>query len=471
MNEKNPFVFVVDDDASMRDSLRDLLGSAGLDVQTFASAKEFLASPRRDAASCLVLDVQLPGLSGLDLQQELAKLDVQIPIIFITGYGDIPMSVRAMKAGAIEFLTKPFRDEDLLNAVDQAIKRSRQIEQLRNESADEKKYSEDAIRSEISFSEIVGQSAALRRVFEEVETVAPTDSTVLIHGETGTGKELIARAIHNLSLRRSNPFVRLNCAAIPTGLLESELFGHEKGAFTGAIAQRIGRFELANRGTIFLDEIGDIPLELQPKLLRVLQEREFERLGSTRTLHSDARLIAATNANLGERVNEKRFRSDLYYRLNVFPISIPPLRERREDIPFLVRHFVQKYARRMSKRIDTIPPTAMNALSEYHWPGNVRELENVIERAVILCEGGTLSVDETWLKREFLQVSGPAGPSPSTLLSREKETIEGALAVSRGRIAGPVGAAAKLGIPRQTLESKIKRLGIDAQRFRDRQAN
>jgi DNA-binding NtrC family response regulator len=471
MNEKNPFVFVVDDDASFRDSLSDLIGSAGFHVQTFASAQEFLTSPRPDAVSCLVLDVKLPGLSGLDLQQELAKLDVQIPIIFITGHGDIPMSVRAMKAGAIEFLTKPFRDEDLLIAVDQAIKRSRQIEQLRNKSADEKKYSEDAIPSEISFSEIVGQSAALRRVLEAVETVAPTDSTVLIHGETGTGKELIARAIHNVSLRRSNPIVKLNCAAIPTGLLESELFGHEKGAFTGAIAQRIGRFELANRGTIFLDEIGDIPLELQPKLLRVLQEREFERLGSTRTLHSDARLIAATNANLKARMNEKRFRSDLYYRLNVFPILIPPLRERREDIPFLVRHFVQKYGRRMGKRIDTIPATAMNALSESHWPGNVRELENVIERAVILCEGGTFSVDETWLKRELLQVSGPAVPFGGTLLSREKETIEGALTVSRGRIAGPVGAAAKLGIPRQTLESKIKRLGIDLHRFRDRQTN
>jgi DNA-binding NtrC family response regulator len=307
-------VFVVDDDSSIRDSLGDLIGSAGLHVQTFASAPEFLASPRPNAASCLVLDVRLPGLSGLDLQQELAKADVQIPIIFITGHGDIPMTVRAMKAGAIEFLTKPFRDEDLLNAVEQAINRSRQIEQLNNKSTDEKKYSEDALRSEINFAEIVGQSAALRRVLKAVENVAPTDSTVLIYGETGTGKELIARAIHNLSRRRSNPFVKLNCAAIPTGLLESELFGQEKGAFTGAIAQRIGRFELANRGTIFLDEIGDIPLELQPKLLRVLQEREFERLGSTRTLHSDARLIAATNANLAARVDEKRFRNDLFLR-------------------------------------------------------------------------------------------------------------------------------------------------------------
>ncbi len=390
MDEKNPLVFVVDDDASVRDSLEDLIGSAGLDAQTFASAQEFLASPRPHVPSCLVLDVKLPGLSGLDLQQELAKAGAQIPIIFITGHGDIPMSVRAMKAGAIEFLTKPFRDDDLLNAVEQAINRSRQIEQLRNKPAEEKKSSEDALRSEISFSEIVGQSAVLRGVLQEIETVAPTDSTVIIYGETGTGKELIARAIHNLSLRRSNAFVKLNCAAIPTGLLESELFGHEKGAFTGAIAQRIGRFELANRGTVFLDEIGDIPLELQPKLLRVLQEREFERLGSTRTLHTDARLIAATNANLVERVREKRFRSDLYYRLNVFPVSIPPLRERREDIPLLARHFVEKYARRMNKRIETIPAEAMNAMSEYHWPGNVRELENFVERSVILSDDSML---------------------------------------------------------------------------------
>jgi len=359
----------------------------------------------------------------------------------------------------------------LLNAVEQALNRGRQFEQLSNESAEEKPYAEYGLRREIRFSEIVGHSAALRHVLKEVETVAPTDSTALIYGETGTGKELIARAIHNNSLRRSHPFVKLNCAAIPTGLLESELFGHEKGAFSGAIAQRVGRFELANRGTIFLDEIGDIPLELQPKLLRVLQEREFERLGSSRTLRSDARLIAATNANLAERVNEKRFRSDLYYRLNVFPITIPPLRERPEDIPLLVRHFVQKYGQRMRRRIDTIPAATMNALIEYHWPGNVRELENVIERAVILCDSDIFSVDQTWLKRKSPMVSEPVAPFPVTLLSREKETIEAALAASRGRIAGPVGAAVQLGIPRQTLESKIKRLGISTDRFRTRHAD
>jgi DNA-binding NtrC family response regulator len=461
MNEKNPLVFVVDDDASIRESLKDLIGSAGLNVQTFTSAQEFLTSQRPDAPTCLVLDVQLPGLSGLDLQQELAKAGVQIPIIFITGHGDIPMSVRAMKAGAIEFLTKPFRDEDLLNAVEQAINRGRQIEQLKKRPAEQKPHSKDRLPSEISFSEIVGQSAALRRVLKEVETVAPTDSTVLIHGETGTGKELIARAIHNFSPRRSNPFVKLNCAAIPTGLLESELFGHEKGAFTGAIAQRIGRFELANRGTIFLDEIGDIPLELQPKLLRVLQEREFERLGSTRTLHTDARLIAATNSNLAEKVNEKRFRSDLYYRLNVFPILIPPLRHRREDIPFLARHFMEKYARRRNKRIDVIPASAMNTMSEYQWPGNVRELENFIERSVILSRDSELQPPLAELAQHRNLSTTLSERNPSTLREAEREHILRALKEARWVVGGPQGAAARLGMKRTTLGSLVKRLGIE----------
>ena len=287
-----------------------------------------------------MLDVQLPGLSGLELQQELAKVQCHMPIIFLTGHGDIPMTVRAMKAGAIEFLTKPCRDDDLLHAVEQAITRSRQLAPGTHPPADEPPDAADELRRDSRCSAIVGHSAALRRVLTAVETVAPTEATVLLCGETGTGKELIARAIHHLSARRPHAFVTLNCAAMPTGLLESELFGHEKGAFTGAIAPRMGRFELAHRGTLLLDEIGDLPLELQPKLLRVLQEREFERLGSTRTVHTDARLIAATNVDLAQMVAEKHFRSDLYYRLHVFPIVIPPLRERREDIPLLVRYFV-----------------------------------------------------------------------------------------------------------------------------------
>ena len=469
MNEDKPFVYVVDDDSSMRESLRNLIRSAGLAVQTFASAQEFLISERPDGPGCLVLDVQLPGLSGLDLQQELAKIDIQIPIIFISGHGDIPMTVRAMKAGAIEFLTKPFRDEDLLNAVEQAINRSRHLEQLKNNSAEEETDCEDELRSGISFSEIVGQSAALRRVLKEVETVARTDSTVLISGETGTGKELIARAIHNLSRRRSNPFVKLNCAAIPTGLLESELFGYEKGAFTGAIAQRIGRFELANRGTIFLDEIGDIPLMLQPKLLRVLQEREFERLGSTRTLHTDARLIAATNSNLANRVAEKQFRSDLYYRLNVFPVKVPALRERREDIPFLVRHFVQKYTRRIKKPIETIPPAAIDALSGYQWPGNVRELEHFIERAVILSPGSELQPPLAELSQQKKPSSAAAASAnnTSTLREAEREHIMRTLKDTKWVVGGPTGAAARLGMKRTTLNSLVKRLGINALRKGD----
>ena len=380
MNEKNALVFIVDDDRGTRESLRNLIRSAGLSAQTFSSAQEFLAAERPKAPGCLVLDVQLPGLSGLDLQQELAKAGVKIPIIFITGHGDIPTSVRAIKAGALEFLTKPVNREDLLHAIQQAIARDDIARQPNGDTGTH------------NFEEIVGTSAALTAALKQVEVVAPTESTVLILGETGTGKELIARAIHTASSRSQRPFVKLNCAAIPTGLLESELFGHEKGAFTGAIAQRIGRFELADGGTVFLDEVGEIPLELQTKLLRVLQEREFERLGSTRTLRTDARLIAATNRELREMVEQRKFREDLFYRLNVFPIYVPALRERSEDIPLLVNHFAQRFARRMNRTIETIPAETMAALTRYPWPGNIRELQNLIERAVILSHGPVLQI-------------------------------------------------------------------------------
>jgi DNA-binding NtrC family response regulator len=466
MHMANPCVFVVDDDRSIRDSLRNLIRSVGLNVQTFASAQAFLASPRPDVPGCLVLDVQLPGLSGLDLQRELARDDVPIPIVFITGHGDIPMAVRAMKAGAIEFLTKPCHDEDLLNAIEQAISRSRQLKQVKNKLAEEEQSSEDARRSDISFSEIVGHSTALRRVLTAVETVAPTDATVLLAGETGTGKELIARAIHTRSRRRASPFVTLNCAAIPTGLLESELFGHEQGAFTGAIGRRIGRFELAHRGTLLLDEVGDLPLELQPKLLRVLQERAFERLGSTRTVSTDARLIAATNTDLAQMVAAKRFRSDLYYRLHVFPIVIPPLRERREDIPLLVRHFVHTYARRLHKRIETIPAQAMAALMEYDWPGNVRELEHCIERAVILSREPELRPPLAELPHPMPPASAAASAAHHavTLRDAERAHILRTLEETRWVMGGSAGAAARLGLKRTTLQALVKRLGIDRPR-------
>ena len=306
------------------------------------------------------------------------------------------MTVRAVKAGAANFLTKPFDDEELLKAIRQCI----------TSYEEERLYLESEIRSEYNFEEIVGKSNALRKVLEQVAIVAPTDSTVLLHGETGTGKELVARAVHNLSPRKDRTFVRLNCAAIPSGLLESELFGHEKGAFTGALMQKKGRFEIADRGTLFLDEIGDISMELQPKLLRAVQEQEFERLGSTRTIQVNVRIIAATHRDIAAMIREGKFREDLFYRLNVFPIEIPPLRERREDIPLLVHYFVSKLSRRMGKKIKSIPRQAMEVLANASWPGNVRELENFIERAVILTEGNELNVPIAELKN--------AMPAPRT---------------------------------------------------------
>jgi len=332
-----------------------------------------------------------------------------------------------------------------------------EIAELKDRLAQEKVYLEDEIRSELNFEEIVGRSSTLRSLLQEIETVAPTDSTVLIYGETGTGKELIARAIHNLSARGKSSFVKLNCAAIPTGLLESEMFGHEKGAFTGAVAQRIGRFELANRGTVFLDEIGEIPLELQPKLLRVLQEREFERLGSSRTLRTDARLIAATNRDLGAMVEEHKFRADLFYRLNVFPVHVPPLRERQDDIPLLVRHFVQQFGRRMGKTVDTIPTETMNALIRYHWPGNIRELQNLVERAVILSTGPILKVPLNDLQA---LPAPPAARRIETMEEAERRHILDALDASDWVISGPKGAAISLGLKRSTLQARMEKLGI-----------
>jgi len=333
----------------------------------------------------------------------------------------------------------------------------REIAELKDRLAQEKVYLEDEIRTELNFEEIVGRSPSLRKVLQEVETVAPTDSTVLIYGETGTGKELIARAIHNLSHRSKSNFVKLNCAAIPTGLLESEMFGHEKGAFTGAVAQRIGRFELAHHGTVFLDEIGEIPLELQPKLLRVLQEREFERLGNSRTLRTDARLIAATNRDLEGMVESRSFRADLFYRLNVFPVHVPALRERQADIPLLVRHFVQQFARRMGKIVDTIPAESMAILVRYPWPGNIRELQNLVERAVILSSGPVLRVPLSDLH------APPPAPGPAkgeTLEEAERRHIVDALDSSGWVVSGPAGAAAALGLKRSTLQARMEKLGI-----------
>jgi formate hydrogenlyase transcriptional activator len=335
----------------------------------------------------------------------------------------------------------------------------REITELKDRLAKENLYLDEEVRTEHNFGEIVGDSAALRRVLKEVETVAPTGSTVLIRGETGTGKELIARALHDLSPRRERTFVKLNCAAIPTGLLESELFGHEKGAFTGAIMQKVGRFELAHQGTLFLDEVGDIPPELQPKLLRALQEQEFERLGSTHTVRVDVRLVAATNRDLAQMVADGNFRSDLYYRLNVFPVVLPPLRERRADIPMLARHFTQRFARRMGRQIETIPAPVMDALVRYSWPGNIREMQNVIERAVVLSPGPALQIPIGELQPPAGAAEGSAG-TPLTLADAERTHILGVLHETRWVVGGPRGAAARLGMKRTTLQWKMKQLGI-----------
>jgi formate hydrogenlyase transcriptional activator len=390
----------------------------------------------------------------------------------ITSLCCIPLAAGSRVLGTLNLGSisdKPFNpgDIELLKQVSAQIamilennRAKDQIELLKRQLEQEKLYLEDEIRSELNLEDIVGESPAFRRVLAEARTVAPLDSTVLILGETGTGKELIARAIYRMSLRSDKTFIKVNCAAIPTGLLESELFGHEKGAFTGAINQKIGRMELADKGTFFLDEVGEIPLELQPKLLRALQDQEFERLGSNRTQHVNTRVIAATNRDLNKSVNEGRFRNDLFYRLNVFPIHVPPLRERTHDIPMLVRYFVQKISRRMNKHIDTIPTETMNALVNWHWPGNVRELENVIERSIILTPGPVLQVRIVELNPALSE------DGPQNVLERmEREQIIRILRETGGVIAGPRGAAIRLGLKRTTLQSRIQKLGISRSEY------
>ena len=336
----------------------------------------------------------------------------------------------------------------------------RELEELKERLATEKLYLEDEIRLDQNIGNMVGQGPGFQAVLKNIQIVAPTDATVLILGETGTGKELVARAIHDLSGRSKGSFVKVNCAAIPSSLLESELFGHEKGAFTGAVAQKIGRFELAHKGTLFLDEIGEMPLELQPKLLRAIQDQEFERVGGNRTIRTDARLVAATNRDLRAMVAENRFRADLYFRLHVFPLHVPRLRERREDIPLLTRYFVQKHARRMGRRIESIPRAGLEALTRYDWPGNIRELQNVVERSVILSNGPELQVSMP----EFAARSAPEPPNGGVADgpgATERTRILQALEEASGQVGGPTGAAARLGMKRTTLQSRMKRYKID----------
>ena len=451
MNESVSQIYVVDDDLSVREGVGRLIRSAGLKVKTFPTAQEIIASLEEELPSCLVLDVQLPDINGFELQQQLAKKDLQVPIIFLTGYGDIPQSVRAMKAGAIEFLTKPFRDEELLNAINQAIERGAEL------------------RNETSFSEIVGKSTALRQVLREVDLVAPSDASVLILGETGTGKEFIAGAIHQRSRRSDRPLVRVNCTSIPKELFESEFFGHAKGAFTGAIRDRAGRFEAANRGTLFLDEVGELPLELQAKLLRVLQEKSYERVGEDRTRHADVRIVAATNRDLQREVAVGRFRQDFYYRLNVFPLTVAPLRDRKEDIPLLATHFIDSSVKEFGCARPILTRFGLEILQKYDWPGNIRELRNVIERAVILAQGGPIafdipvngaSIELAALKQTNNEREEAKFLTEAEVRRRECENIFVVLQKTGWKIKGADGAARLMGVKPTTLISRIKRMGL-----------
>ncbi len=441
-----PLVCVVDDDAAVRESVEDLIREEGFHVDSFDSAEGFLGRTRLDPPACLILDQVLPGMSGLELYEELTRSGLDAPTILMTGHGDVSTSVRAIKAGAVDVLTKPYDDGDLRAAVRRAL-----LPRLPGRFP--------AART----SGIVGESDAVQAVLQQVELVADTDATVLITGESGTGKELVARAIHERSHRRKGPLVRVNCAAIPESLFESELFGYVRGAFTGALNDRAGRFEAAQGGTLMLDEIGEVPLAMQPKLLRVLQEKELERVGETRPRKIDVRIVAATNRDLAAEVAAGRFRADLFYRLNVFPIDNPPLRDRREDIPLLAEHFIQTSARRLRRQAPRLSEVALRQLMTRDWPGNIRELENVIERAIILARDGALRFDP-----------GPAAaapPPPSRsgalpLLSRaalekhQRDAIVGALERSGGRVSGPGGAAELLGMKTSTLFSRMNVLGL-----------
>jgi DNA-binding NtrC family response regulator len=470
-------LLIVDDNEDNRYTLTRQLARAGYTrVAAATNGHEALALMQSQSFDLVLLDVLMPDLDGFDVCERLRASEAtrDIPVIFLTALGDTTDKVRAFNLGAVDYLTKPFKSEELLArvATHLALRQARLALEKQNARLREEIEAHhraratieclvDEIESAHDFRDIVGESPALMRLLDQVERVAPTDSTVLLLGETGTGKELIARAIHSRSRRRDRVIVKLNCAALPRELVESELFGHEKGAFTGATQQRQGRFELADGGTLFLDEVGELPLEAQAKLLRVLQEQEFERVGGTKKLHTDVRLIAATNRDLRQQVEAGTFRSDLYYRLNVFPLALPPLRERREDIPKLLRHFIRRAARRLGKRLDDASPACLEQVLAYDWPGNIRELENFVERAAILAEGPLLEFCAPYAAPGSLPPpTAQAWDLEASLEDVERSHILRVLERTQWAIEGERGAARILGLNPSTLRGRLRKLSI-----------
>ena len=459
--ERLPSLLIVEDDLGIQKQLKWAL-SDHYEVELASNRSDAMAIVRRVEPTVAILDLGLPpdpnGASeGLAILEEILSFRPMTKVIVSSGNGERRHALEAIRIGAYDFYPKPV-DIDVLQLIAQRAVHVHALE------AENKRLAE--IQARGALPGVIAGSQAMLEVCRMVERVAPAEVRVLLTGESGTGKEVLARALHDGSERATRKFVAINCAAVPENLLESELFGHEKGAFTGAVKTTIGKFEQAHEGTLFLDEIGDMPMSLQSKLLRFLQEKVVERVGGRASIAVDVRVIAATNQDLDDAVANGTFRQDLYYRLDVFPIEVPPLRERADDVPMLVAYLVERYAKKAGKHLRHIDKATMRRLQAYDWPGNVRELQNVIERAVILCETDTFSVDESWLVRKPARPATPAAPLKGTLVEREKEIIEAALADSRGRVSGPSGAAARLGIPRQTLDSKIRTLRIDKYRFR-----
>lgn len=438
-------IMVVDDEESIRLMLRRVLSSSQYEVHEAANGIEVLNSIKKEEYSAILLDLRMPHMNGLQVIEKMKEMDIKTPIIMMSAYGTVPEAVEAMKLGAMDYLVKPFDIDELKMTLERII----QQDEIKNEN----QYFREEEERRFNFKEIVGQSSAMKNVLEMVKKVAPLPTTVMITGESGTGKELIARALHMNSPRREKPFVVANCVAFSPGILESELFGHEKGAFTGANSRRIGRFEVAHGGTVFLDEIGEVNIVTQAKLLRVVQEKEFERVGSSASIKVEVRLIAATNKDLEKEIKEGRFREDLFYRLNVFHIDIPPLRERKEDIPRLIEHFIKKYNQILNKRISAISSEGLSLLIDYSFPGNVRELENIIERAMIMCDSDIIEKELLF----FLEQKN-VSPRLGTLKEMEREMIKKGLIAHKGN---RTKTAQHLGISRRNLILKLKEYKID----------